>query len=119
MLSTEDTGAQLFRAIGCDLFDVVGLVDGIDLFVDDEGISRGAPLNLPGIVLAHLLGASAVLFGTVVAVNVDEEGKTVGLTDDQVARIRRAMQQRSDPATVEALADSFASFPGIVAMLRG
>jgi len=119
MLSTEGTGAQLCQLIGCDLFDVVGLVDGIDLFVDDEGINRGAALNLPATVLAHVLGTSAVLFGTAIAVSVDEEGETIGLTDDQVARICAAMRQRPDPATVEALADSLSPFPGIVAMLRG
>ena len=117
--STEGTGAQLCQLIGCDLFDVVGLVDGIDLFVDDEGINRGAALNLPATVLAHVLGASAVLFGTAIAVSVDEEGETIGLTDDQVARICAAMRQRPDPATVQALADSLSPFPGIVAMLRG
>ena len=118
-LSTEGTGAQLCQLIGCDLFDVVGLVDGIDLFVDDEGINRGAALNLPATVLAHVLGTSAVLFGTAIAVSVDEEGETIGLTDDQVARIGAAMRQRPDPATVEALAGSLSPFPGIFTMLRG
>ena len=117
--STEGTGAQLCQLIGCDLLDVVGLVDGIDLFVDDEGINRGAALNLPATVLAHVLGTSVVLFGTAIAVSVDEEGETIGLTDDQVARISAAMCQRPDPETVEALAHSLSPFPGIVAMLRG
>ena len=70
-------------------------------------------------MLAHVLGTSAVLFGTVIAVNVDEEGETIGITDDQVERIGAAMRQRPDPATVEALAGSLSPFPGIVAMLRG
>lgn len=34
-------------AIGCDVFTVVGLRDGIDVFVDDEGLVNGSPLNLP------------------------------------------------------------------------
>ena len=55
-LSTEGPVAQLCQLIGCDLFDIVGLVDGIDLFVDDEGINRGAALNHPATVLAHVLG---------------------------------------------------------------
>ena len=118
-LSTEGTVAQLRQLMGCDLFDIVGLVDGIDLFVDNEGINRGAALNVPATVLAHVLGTSAVLFGTAIAVSVDEEGETIGLTDDQVARVGAATRQRPDRATVEALADSLSPFPGIVAMLRG
>ena len=118
-LSTEGTVAQLCQLIGCNLFDIVGLVDGIDFFIDDEGINRGAALNLPATLLAHVLGTSAVLFGTAIAVSVDEEGETIGLTDDQVARIGAAMRQRPDPASVETLADSLTPLPGIVAMLRG
>ena len=114
----ENIGAQLCTAIGCDLFDVVGLRDGIDLFVDDEGIPNGAPLNLGATVLAHQLGARSVIFGIAVAVSVDEEGETVSLTTSQIARISTALRQKPDTDTVDKLADSLAPFPGIVAMLR-
>ena len=94
-LSAEDTGTSLCNAIGCDLFDVVSLQNVIDLFVDDEGIPNGAPLNLPATVLAHVLGSRAVLFGVAV----------------------EALQNKPDATTLRALAESLAPFPSIVERL--
>lgn len=117
-LSSNDTGRSLCNAIGCDLFDVVSLDEGIDLFVDDEGINRGAPLNLVATVLAHVLGSRAVLFGTAVAVSTDAAGETIGLSPAQTSRITDALQHRPAPATIDALADSLAPFPAIAQMFR-
>lgn len=113
-LSAEDTGTSLCNAIGCDLFDVVSLQQGIDLFVDDEGIPNRARLNLPATVLAHVLGSRAVLFGVAVAVSVNAEGDTIGLTEQQRSVIVEALQNKPDPATLRALAESLAPFPSIV-----
>ena len=116
-LSAEDTGTSLCNAIGCDLFDVVSLQNGIDLFVDDEGIPNRAPLNLPATVLAHVLGSRAVLFGVAVAVSVNAEGDTIGLTDQQRSVIVEALQNKPDATTLRALAESLAPFPSIVERL--
>jgi hypothetical protein len=100
------------------MFDVVGLQDDIDLFVDDEGLINGSTLNLPATVLAHLLGSRTVIFGIAVAVSVTPDGETVGLTDHQLARIQETLAQKPDARTVDALVESLSPFPTVVSMLR-
>ena len=117
-LNETSIGADITAAIGCRTFDVVGLADDIDLFVDDEGLINGSPLNLPATVLSHLLGSPTVIFGTTIAVGVTADGETVGLTDRQLARIQKALAHKPDPGTIEALVDSLSPFPTIVGMLR-
>ncbi|WP_051973753.1 DUF3846 domain-containing protein [Cryobacterium sp. MLB-32] len=116
-LTAGSTGADIAAAIGCSMFDVVGLADNIDLFVDDEGLINGSPLNLPATVLAHLLGRPTVIFGTAIAVSVTPDGETIGLTDPQLARIQKALAQRPDDGTVDTLVESLSPFPTIVSML--
>ncbi|WP_104129583.1 DUF3846 domain-containing protein [Cryobacterium sp. N21] len=111
-------GADITAAIGCRMFDVVGLEDEIDLFVDDEGLINGSTLNLPATVLAHRLGRPTVIFGTAIAVSVTADGETVGLTDPQLARIQQALAQKPDAETVDALVESLSPFSTVVSMLR-
>jgi hypothetical protein len=94
------------------MFDVVGL------FVDDEGLINGSPLNLPATVLAHLLGSPTVVFGTAIAVSVTPDGETVGLTDRQLVRIQKAFAQKPDDGTIDTLVESLSPFPTVVCMLR-
>ena len=117
-LDQSNIGADICAAIGCSMFDVVGLADDIDLFVDDEGLINGSTLNLPATVLAHRLGSPTVIFGTAIAVSVTPDGETVGLTDAQLARIQTALTQKPDAGTVDALVESLSPFPTIVGMLR-
>ena len=117
-LDESNIGTDICAAIGCRMFDVVGLVDSIDLFVDDEGLINGSPLNLPATVLAHRLGSRTVIFGTAIAVSVAPGGETVGLTDSQLARIQKAFAQKPDAGTVDALVESLSPFPTVVGMLR-
>jgi hypothetical protein len=118
-MPAENLGDTLCRTIDCRVFDVVALENGIDLFVDDEGLLDGSALNLCATVLAHQLGAGAAIFGIAVAVSVDAGGTTLGLSDEQVTRIATAMNQQPDTATVDRLAETLAPFPGIVQLLRG
>ena len=117
-LNPDSIGTDIAAAIGCSMFDVVGLADSIDLFVDDEGLINGSPLNLPATVLAHLLGRRTVIFGTAIAVSVTPDGETIGLTDGQLTRIQTALAQKPDDLTIEKLVDSLSPFPAIVGMLR-
>ena len=117
-LAPGSIGADIGTAIGCSMFDVVGLADSIDLFVDDEGLINGSPLNLPATVLTHLLGSPTVIFGTAIAVSVTPDGETTGLTDRQLARIQTAFAQKPDDGTIDTLVDSLSPFPTIVSMLH-
>jgi len=117
-LAHSSNGADISAAIGCSMFDVVGLADSIDLFVDDEGLINGSPLNLPATVLAHLLDSPTVVFGTAIAVSVTPDGETVGLTDGQVVRIQKAFAQKADDGTIDTLVESLSPFTTVVGMLR-
>ncbi|MDY7530032.1 DUF3846 domain-containing protein [Cryobacterium sp. 10C2] len=117
-LDERNIGTDICAAIGCRMFDVVGLVDSIDLFVDDEGLINGSTLNLPATVLAHRLGSPTVIFGTAIAVSVTPDGETVGLTDSQLTTIQKAFAQKPDAGTVDALVESLSPFPTVVGMLR-
>lgn len=117
-LDCDDTVSALHAAIGCDTFTVVSLRDEIDVYVDDEGLVNGSPLNLPLTVLAHQLGTAAVLFGTGVVVSIDTAGETVSLNDHQRRTVLDALTTKPDPATFEALCTSLAPLPEVVALLR-
>ncbi|EYT56581.1 hypothetical protein H490_0101595 [Leucobacter sp. UCD-THU] len=115
-----EVGERIRYLIGCDVFDVVGLEEGIDLFVDDEGLLEEQPeLNLAATVVAHQLGAQSVLFGSVVAVGVDaESGETVGLTAEQMRRVLDAMRTKPSREVLERLCESLAPFESVVQLLR-
>ena len=117
-LPADSIGTSICATIGCSMFDVVTLQDEIDLFVDDEGLINGSTLNLPATVLAHRLGRPTVIFGTAIAVSVNGDGETVGLTDAQLARIQTALAQKPDARTVDTLVESLSPFPTVVSMLR-
>ena len=110
----------LDESIGCDNFDVVGLEDDIDLFVDDEGAINGSRLNLRATIIAHVLGRPAVLFGNTVALGCDPTtGDSISLTDIQVHRLTAAIAARPQSEDIiDQLAEGLDAFPGIVARLR-
>lgn len=119
-LDAAGVSTQLADLIGCDLFDVVHLADGIDVYVDDEGLLVARPvLNLALTVLAHALGTPAVLFGTGVVLGGDDEtGDTLGLTVAQRDRVLGAMRQKPSTDVMNELCESLAPFPNVVQLLR-
>ncbi len=117
---TVETWKAIQAAIGGHTFDIVGCRDGIDLHVDDEGAINGSPFNLPLTIIAHALGSPAALFGDALALGVDDEGNSQGLTDEQLQTITEAVEKPS-PETIAAVIktiDVHPAFTPIVAMLR-
>ena len=113
------TMESLHENIGCNNFDVVGLEDDIDLFVDDEGAINGSDLNLPATIIAHALGRPAVLFGHAVALGCDPKtGDSISLTDTQIRRLTAVLTAPPTPNLITQLADSLAPFPSLSALLR-
>lgn len=119
-LDPENVGAQLARLIDCDIFTVAHLDDGIDIFVDDEGLLVARPqLNLALTVVAHALGSPQVLFGNgVVLGGNDETGDTLGLTMAQRQRVLDAMRQKPSIDVLNSLCESLSPFPGVVHLLK-
>jgi hypothetical protein len=81
----------LNAAIGSDLFDLVGLEDDIDLFVDDEGMYRSEPNPALSLVARRLGNQQSVLFGAGVFLRGHiSTGENHSLTDTQRDRITTA-----------------------------
>ncbi len=81
----------LSKAIGCDWFDLVRLEDGIDLFVDDEGMYRSSPNPVMSMIARRLGNTQPILFGAGIFLNNNPDtGDTLSLTTDQHARITNA-----------------------------
>lgn len=119
-LDKGNVSTQLGELIGCNLFDVVHLEYGIDVYVDDEGLLVERPvLNLALTVLAHALGTPAVLFGNGVVLGGDDDtGDTLGLTGEQRQRVLDAMRTKPTTGVLNELCESLAPFPNVVQLLR-
>ncbi len=117
-IASKDTVTSIAQAIGCEVFTVVGLQDGIDVYVDDEGLINGSTLNLALTIVAHRLGCPAVLFGNGLVVSVDDDGQTVSLTERQREIVLAAMSTKPDAETIEQLCESLSPLPGVVKLLR-
>lgn len=117
-IDSDDNVTAIQRVVDCDCFTVVGLKDGIDLYVDDEGLINGSELNLALTIVAHRLGVPMVLFGNDLAVSVNDDGETVSLNPAQRTLVAEALCTKPDAATIERLADSFAPSPALVARLQ-
>lgn len=119
-IDADNVGTQLARLIDCDIFDVVHLDDGIDIFVDDEGLLVDRPqLNLALTVVAHALGSPQVLFGNGVALGGDDEtGNTLGLTTVQRQRVLDAMRQKPSAEVLSRLCESLSPSPASLTCSR-
>ncbi|UFU15909.1 DUF3846 domain-containing protein (plasmid) [Curtobacterium sp. C1] len=84
--------ASLNQVIGSDLFDVVGLPHGIDVFVDDEGLYRAehSPVLSETVRRIGAFPTGYRLHGAGVFVGVDDDGDTVALTPAQRAQVTTA-----------------------------
>ncbi|MBF4577481.1 DUF3846 domain-containing protein [Frondihabitans sp. VKM Ac-2883] len=80
------------KAIGCDVFDVVGLPDGIDVFVDDEGLYRAEHNPVLSEMVRHSLDAPLDyrLHGAGLFLGSNDEGDTLALTPAQRATVAAA-----------------------------
>jgi hypothetical protein len=118
-ISKTDTVTGIQQAIDARWFDVVSLDHNIDLYVDDEGAINGSTLNLPATIIAHTLGTPAALFGTAIALGINNEtGESVSLTDEQTQHIVHALARKPDAATVEKLCETLSPIPQIVDLIR-
>jgi len=84
--------SSLNAAIGSDLFDVVGLPNGIDVFVDDEGLYRAehSPVLSETVRRLGNYPTGYRLHGAGMFVSVDDDGDTVPLTPAQRAQVTTA-----------------------------
>ncbi|MFI5752423.1 DUF3846 domain-containing protein [Streptomyces sp. NPDC051644] len=84
-----NTLKTLYREIECDLVAAVDITTKLTMWVDDEGICKGSPVNEPATRLYALYQplhqpyyGNAVFTG-----GLDHEGNTLGLNEDQAITV--------------------------------
>lgn len=95
--SDGDHLQSMYREIGCSLVECVGLRDDLDLWVDEEGkLKDGWEPNLPAIGLLHHHGRRDLVAGTALLTGgADEEGNTLGISDETAAEVQRLLGGRA------------------------
>lgn len=90
----EDFGLEyMYKYIQCDMVDVVEIAEGIDIWVDDNGLFKPGNTVLeykikdnPDVVL-HLAGNALFL-------SSDDEGNSIGLTMEQLSWLGKQLSIR-------------------------
>ena len=87
---THGTLKHLQEAVG-GLVDVVALARDMDMWVNDEGLVIGLPINEAATAIAHQHGTRHQFYvGTAVFTGgCNEEGDTLPLTEEQADRLTR------------------------------
>ena len=67
-------------------------LDGLDLFLDEEGKLKKQSYNPSATILAEILFHNDVIVGDAFVCAHDGEGRSVGLTDAQELALRRRIQ---------------------------
>ena len=77
----------LSDAVG-GMIECVGIDENTDMWVNENGIAEGLPLNLHGsaIYSETWKAGNPILGNVIITGGTDEEGYTLGLTDEQVEK---------------------------------
>jgi hypothetical protein len=88
-LDADNVLAGLYEQIGCDMVDLVRLTPTLDMWLDDEGLVTGQPVNIVATWLARAFGwRHQPYFGTVVLAEHDDAGDTVSIRAELRATVR-------------------------------
>ena len=98
-LEPDSALTQLYSLIECTAVDVVRLTTTIDMWLDDEGLCKGAPFNPDATLLAAHHGYHhQPYYGTAVIAASDHDGNTINLTDEQTLVILTHLDRTIQPA---------------------
>lgn len=90
-LEKEDTLNQMYKLIDCSSVDCVSLPKNIDIWTDDEGLLKSDSAVIRYLVREddesdgfelHLAGKSLIL-------SADEDGNTIGLSNEQIHWVQK------------------------------
>lgn len=88
VVSADSAGGvlrELQAGVG-GMVDVVGLPEGIDMWVNDEGMYTES-VNAAASLLLGYLGGQPVIWGAVMFAAHDDEGETTALSAEQIAAL--------------------------------
>lgn len=97
----DDAGDRFISAVrelvAAQSVQAVDLTSRWDLWLDEDGITNGRPINPHATRLAHRYGVSATLRGTVIVSGAHRESGTAStLTSEQIATIRTRTTAKPD-----------------------
>lgn len=97
--TTDDTLPHLQRAVG-GCVDVVALTGDLDMWLNDEGLLIGLPVNIlaTGIAALHGLTHQVYVGPVVLTGGADAEGNTLPLTEQQVQLLQAYVAVRTSAA---------------------
>ncbi|MET9097192.1 DUF3846 domain-containing protein [Streptomyces cyaneofuscatus] len=88
------TGARshletLYRAIDCHAVDAVEISPTLTMWLNDEGVITGAPINRSATILyaLHNEPTQHYVGNVVLTGGIDRHGETLGLTNDEIAAL--------------------------------
>lgn len=83
---------KMYELLGCSTVDVVSLDHNIDMWVDDEGLLKSGNM-----VMDYTISNDAPikLSGNVLLLASNDEGETIGLSDEQLSWIQKNLTYRA------------------------
>ncbi|SKO33970.1 Domain of uncharacterised function (DUF3846) [Mycobacteroides abscessus subsp. abscessus] len=95
-VSSDERLQLMYAALGCHTMDLVRLTDGIDMWVDDNGLYT-AEVNPIATALAQRYGLTWQSYhGAVLLAAADDEGDTINLTTERANAMRSICQSISE-----------------------
>lgn len=92
-LDDNDSLHSMYKHIGCDLVELLCVdIEGVeyDLWFDEEFLMKGTIQRLPTLRLEN----DVMLRGKIIIAKSDDDGKTIGLNDDDFPRVRTWLHER-------------------------
>ncbi|WP_127469616.1 DUF3846 domain-containing protein [Streptomyces sp. B27] len=79
----------LYRAIECDHVDAVTISPNLTMWIDDDGLNTGAPINRAATILyaLHKEPHQHYVGNVVITGGADHRGDTLALTKDEIAAL--------------------------------
>ncbi|UVK59863.1 hypothetical protein SEA_OBLADI_124 [Gordonia phage ObLaDi] len=81
----------LYQRLACHSVDRVELTEGVDLWVDDEGLIASRPFNHLATTFALAQGRPTMIFGHALVLGFNDEGETLPLDIDRTGRVAHTL----------------------------
>lgn len=96
----EDVLEFLYHVIGCDTVTIITLAPRVIMWLDDEGMVNGSPVNPLATQIAAACGwGGQPYFGTAVITHRTPSGTTVGLSEESIQKITAVLRNSGATTT--------------------
>ncbi|WP_027406142.1 hypothetical protein [Anaerovibrio sp. RM50] len=102
-IDEEDSLHEMYRVLHCELVDVQSFdIDGVeyDIWFDEEFLLKGEPLACTFVLGELKKGRCIPICGSWMIAKHDEEGRTIGLTDEDIDKLWTYTDENSIKASI-------------------